>query len=186
MDLSKLIKCYDNVLPETFCNYFINFLEKNISSAKKYEEDGTPNFTKLDFTGFFDDDLSNQINTAVAYIFHEQAKIYAKDTDTEQFFPINYEFEALRVKKYMNNDSDEFRTHVDIGDAATSTRFLNMFCYLNDVEQGGETKFPFLQQSFKPKRGSLLIFPPYWFFPHSGEKPISGPKYLLATNLHYC
>lgn len=186
MNIQNLIRCYDDVLPETFCNYFINFLEKNINSAIKYEEDGVPNFTRLDFTGYFDDEIHSQVNTAVAYMFHEQAKIYAADTGTEQFFPTNYEFEALRVKKYYNNDFDEFKTHVDIGDAATSTRFLNMFCYLNDVEHGGETKFPFLELSFKPKRGSLLIFPPYWFFPHSGEKPVSCAKYLLATNLHYC
>lgn len=185
MDLSNLIKYYDDVLPETFCNYFINFFENNIGKAQRFEEDGVPNFTKIDFTGFSNDELHEQVNNAVAYIFHEQAKKYALDTGTQAFFPFEHSFEALRVKKYYNNNFDEFALHVDIGNLPTSSRFLNMFCYLNDVEEGGETTFPNLQLSFKPKKGSLLVFPPYWFFPHTGEKPISGPKYLLATNLHY-
>ena len=55
--------------------------------------------------------------------------------------------------------------------------------YLNDVENGGETEF--LNVSIKPKAGTLVVFPPLWMFPHKGNAPISGSKYLLSTYLHY-
>jgi len=37
----------------------------------------------------------------------------------------------------------------------------------------------------KPKKGTLIIFPPLWMFPHKGNPPISESKYLLSTYLHY-
>ena len=36
-----------------------------------------------------------------------------------------------------------------------------------------------------PKKGRLVMFPPMWMFPHNGKPPISGPKYILSTYLHY-
>ena len=61
--------------------------------------------------------------------------------------------------------------------------FITYLWYLNDVETGGNTIFrDFMIQ---PKRGSLLVFPPMWMFPHKGEPPISGSKYIMSTYLHY-
>lgn len=185
MQLENYIRCYEDVLPDTFCNFFINYFEANKEKAEHFQNNGYPNFTKIDFTTLADEKLLEEINTAVAYMFHSSAQKYAEDVDMVEFFPKGYSFELIRIKKYETNDLDEFKLHVDVADRASSTRFLNLFCYLNDVEEGGETTFPNLGLSFKPKRGSLLIFPPYWFLPHTGEKPISNPKYLLATNLHY-
>ena len=37
----------------------------------------------------------------------------------------------------------------------------------------------------KPKKGTLIIFPPLWMFPHKGNPPINESKYLLSTYLHY-
>ena len=185
MELSNLIRCYDNVLPETFCDFFINYFEANKASAQRFDNEGYPNFTKIDFTTLADEELLKEVNTAVAYMFHTSALKYAEEVGMSEFFPKHHSFELIRIKKYETNDLDEFKLHVDVGDIASSSRFLNLFCYLNDVEEGGETTFPNLGLSFKPKKGSLLVFPPYWFLPHTGEKPISNPKYLLSTNLHY-
>jgi len=53
------------------------------------------------------------------------------------------------------------------------------------VEEGGETYFTGIGKCIVPKRGRLLIFPPLWMFPHSGEEVISNTKYILSTYLHY-
>jgi hypothetical protein len=55
--------------------------------------------------------------------------------------------------------------------------------YLNDVETGGETVFKDL--IIQPKKGTLLIFPPLWMFPHKGNAPIGESKYIMSTYLHY-
>jgi len=48
---------------------------------------------------------------------------------------------------------------------------------------GGETRF--VDVMIKPKKGNLLVFPPLWMFPHAGLIPISSPKYIISTYLHY-
>ena len=62
---------------------------------------------------------------------------------------------------------------------------LVMFFYLNDVEEGGETKFKFEstgeELSIKPEAGSVVCFPPTWQYPHKGCTPISGPKYVISS-----
>jgi hypothetical protein len=76
-----------------------------------------------------------------------------------------------------------FDTHVDVQDYASARRYLAFLWYLNDVEDGGKTVFTGL--TIAPKRGTLIVFPPLWMFPHKGEPPISGPKYILSGYLHY-
>lgn len=185
MQLSDFVVCYDDVLPHNYCEFFINFFEANKEVAERYDNEGAPNFYKLDFTGISDAKLYKDINHSTAYMFNQYAVKYAEGLGLKEFFPKDYAFELIRIKKYDNNDYDEFKMHVDVGDRESSPRFLNLFCYLNDVEEGGETTFPNLGLSFKPKKGSLLMFPPNWFFPHAGCKPVSNPKYILATNLQY-
>ena len=60
-----------------------------------------------------------------------------------------------------------------------------MMWYLNDVEEGGSTEFTEFELAIQPKAGSLLIFPPFWMFPHKGNLLKTGKKYLLSTYLHY-
>ena len=36
-----------------------------------------------------------------------------------------------------------------------------------------------------PRATRLLVFPPFWTHPHAGLKPISGPKYVMMSYLHY-
>ena len=38
------------------------------------------------------------------------------------------------MKKYMPNNIDEFKEHVDVGDYASARRFLVFFLYLDDNE----------------------------------------------------
>ena len=37
----------------------------------------------------------------------------------------------------------------------------------------------------KCKKGNVLVFPPMWTHPHSGEKPLNKPKYIIGSYLHY-
>ena len=44
-------------------------------------------------------------------------------------------------------------------DLACGPRILTFFLYLSDVEEGGETAFPVLGISVKPKKGKALLWP---------------------------
>ena len=55
---------------------------------------------------------------------------------------LKYAFEEFRIKMYRNNEYDEFKDHVDVGNYNSARRFLVCFLYLNDVGAGGYTNFP--------------------------------------------
>ena len=107
------------------------------------------------------------------------------ELDLRERFPPRNTIEQIRLKHYAANGIDRFDNHVDIGDHDSARRFLVLFFYLNDVEEGGETTFTHLDYSVKPKQGSCLLFPPTWMYPHAGEKPVSNDKYIVGTYLHY-
>lgn len=100
-------------------------------------------------------------------------------------FPEKFGFEEIRMKKYDNNGKDQFGSHVDVGDYKSARRFLVILFYLNTVEVGGETFFPDIEKIYSPRAGSVIIFPPMWMFRHEGRMPISSPKYVIGSYLHY-
>lgn len=57
-------------------------------------------------------------------------------------------------------------------------RQYTLFAYLNDVDEGGETSFPKVNQTFRPQRGAALFWrnakdinTPYVDSLHSGDPP---------------
>lgn len=92
-------------------------------------------------------------------------------------------FELPRVKRYRVGGTDQFETHYDVRTRESLGRYLVCLWYLNDVAEGGETAFPALRMSVQARRGRLVMFPPYWLFPHAGRAPLSGDKYVAMLYL---
>ena len=61
-----------------------------------------------------------------------------------------------------------------------SNRCVAWMVYLNDVELGGHTEFPYQEKSFKPTQGDVLMWPAYWTHPHRGCEVSEGTKYILT------
>ena len=193
-ELIDYVKVYDDVLSATECDHLIELFEKNTPTSNPFYRVSTYQWAE-DYRRFTEAEITNveafkEIVNPLYSIANDVYHHY-KD-DCGRFFPEKVGFENFRMKRYDNNDNDQFGWHADVGDYPSARRFLVMFFYLNDVEQGGETQFEFNQEYSKstyftvnPKRGRMVVFPPMWMFPHRGCKPISGPKYILSTYAHY-
>jgi hypothetical protein len=59
---------------------------------------------------------------------------------------------------------------------------LAVLIYLNDTEYGGETSFPLLKRSIKPKVGRIVVFPSYFTHMHYG-KTASSDKYVVVSHI---
>lgn len=67
-------------------------------------------------------------------------------------------------------------------------RLFTTLCYLNNVEDGGETEFPHLKIKVKPKLGRVLIFGntrlgtnvPHPHSHHAGRSVTSGAKFAMS------
>ena len=109
----------------------------------------------------------------------------AQNVPQAKYLPQVKYLEEFRIKKYAVGGQDRFDEHVDVVNHQSSRRCLAMLFYLNDIDSGGKTVFPYQNKEFTPKRGNVIIFPPTWEYPHLGEPPIGSPKYIMSTYLHY-
>ena len=189
-NLSNYIRVYDDVLPKETCDYLIkSFEEEKIKQNNQYLRHSDFSWQN-DYRSFLELNISQteSYKDFMPKYYSRTKQIYDhyKSIVGTDFFPQKFAFEDARLKKYEANDYDQFGWHIDVGDKASASRYLVMFTYLNDVEVGGETQFEGeLDYTVKPVCGRMVVFPPMWMFAHRGKKPISCPKYILSTYLHY-
>lgn len=74
--------------------------------------------------------------------------------------------------------------HFENAGFKSSRRLLVWSIFLNDVEEGGELEFLYYPFRAKPKKGDMILFPPYYTHLHRGNPPISNTKYI-ATGWFY-
>ena len=183
IDLNDLVKIYDNAIEGDYCDFLISLFEGQPQLQVRVENENRPNFTEINLTE--NHKISRDITNVHNYLIKKTIEYrdeYYKFID-DRVFPKEHAFEQFRIKRYNPGGSDLFDTHVDVQDYSSARRYISYLYYLNDVEDGGKTVFNGL--TIKPRKGTLVVFPPLWMFPHKGEPPISGPKYILTTYLHY-
>ena len=168
------------VLPTNFCDYLINLYETNAGNHERVDIDSKPTFTQLNLNKYHANVVSNLCN-----YFSVALDFYKKDVPQAKYLPQVKYLEEFRIKKYAVGGQDRFDEHVDVVNHNSSRRCLAMLFYLNDIDSGGKTIFPYQNKEFTPKRGNVIIFPPTWEYPHLGEPPIGSPKYIMSTYLHY-
>jgi len=183
IDLNDLIHVYENALDPEICDFFISVFDEVSHLHETIQNEGKPNFTQFNVTENKNatEELDKIHNHMIKKVY-EYRDLYYEFVDS-RVFPSEHAFEQFRIKKYNTGGEDRFDTHVDVKSYSSARRFLSFMWYLNDVEVGGETVFKDL--TIQPKKGTLLVFPPLWLFPHKGNAPISGPKYIMSTYLHY-
>ena len=87
---------------------------------------------------------------------------------------------VFNMQKYV--DGGHFkRHHFESSSRFTRHRVLVWMIYLNDVEKGGETYFPYYEKRIKPKKGMMLLWPAEFTHTHAGEEVLKGhDKYIMT------
>ena len=185
----EYISYWDDVLTKEQCSMIIDRFEKNVDQQVDTTLEGHRHFKEMNITSNLSEwsDVQDLLLDKMQEYLAKYKTVFSID---EKVWPTELGFEQFRIKKYEPNGVDEFAFHVDVGNHASARRFLVFFWYLNDVERGGETTFQKNSKSreelsVKPTAGRMLVFPPFWTHPHTGTKPISGPKYIIGGYLHY-
>ena len=182
-NLNEFIQVYDDVLEPNICEFLIGIFEQFQTGHERIQNDNKQCFTQYNLTE--NCKIAEQVDQVHNHLIRKTLEYKEKyyELMDARCFPPEHAFEQFRIKKYNPGGEDLFDTHVDVINHETARRYLSFFWYLNDVETGGHTQF--LDTSVIPKTGRLVMFPPMWMFPHKGQAPLSGPKYLLHTYLHY-
>ena len=192
--MDRYIKIYDDVIDADSCNLLIGKFESaeedQYEVIRQAERDKAIAFTQINLANHAD---WASVQNGMLEVFQDYILQYINDCNIQpKQWPQTYGYEAIRIKRYLDNDYDRFDPHVDVMNSETSKRFLAFFVYLNDVDEGGETQFVQFKKpgthiplKIKPQQGRLLMFPPQWMYYHAGLKPVSNSKYLIHSYCHY-
>jgi hypothetical protein len=103
-------------------------------------------------------------------------------TQYQMQYNINMQYmEAINYVRYKENQ--HFQVHSDHGFSYTCT--VSSVMYLNDEYDGGELWFPYLDLTFKPEAGDVVLFPSTYIFAHAAKPVTRGTKYSAVTMFDY-
>jgi prolyl 4-hydroxylase len=181
--LQHYLRCYDADLDAQLCaqlitsfNGLARFQRGNGRGVREGLEHSA--WTELDISP-----LSDQAFRALLLEHIDRAlERYNRDIGLRIAVPSAARISELVIKRYRPGAGERFQLHFDAINAVAN-RYLVFLWYLNDVAEGGETCFPDLGVSVRPRAGRLLMFPPYWMYQHEAPPPVSGDKYILSTYL---
>ena len=185
-NMAYYVRFYGNALPNYSCDYLVEQFEEHKELHIEQQQD-VFKFNQLDISANRDKTPWNNVHDIMAKVTMQAFERYKADTyfDESPRFPLQMSLENFRINRSLNNGIDGFGNHCDIGNYASARRFLTVLYYLADVEEGGDAAFPILDISFKPTKGSVLLFPSNHLYLHCGLKAISNPKYIMTSFCSY-
>jgi len=181
--LHDYCKSYSNHLEEDICDELIAMFKWKPDLHIRYDDGGFPNMTQLNFSRH--KLIHPQLHQHLVERAFDGIEKYRKDVTETKFWPKNFAFEQFRIKHYREGGQDRFDEHIDSNDLISGKRFMIFFWYLNTPEDGGDTIITNMNMHFQAIKGNLLMFPPFWMYPHAGAPVLKGDKYLLSSYLHY-
>lgn len=102
--------------------------------------------------------------------------------DYESRYNIRMDFmEAINYVRY--NEGQHFNVHADHGFSYICT--VSSVMYLNDDYEGGELWFPYLDVTYVPKYGDIVLFPSTFIYSHASKPVTRGTKYAAVTMFDY-
>jgi hypothetical protein len=182
-DLRHYVRVYDGSLEPALC---ARMLDSFARLARFHQMNGRELRRGLEASAWTELNVSRLADEAFLGSFRRTiAKALARyNADVGLAIPVpdSGVTSDLVIKQYRPGGGEQFQLHFDAVHHVAN-RYLVLLWYLNDVAEGGETRFPQLDLAVAPRTGRLLMFPPYWMFQHEGAPPLSGDKYIVSTYL---
>ena len=94
------------------------------------------------------------------------------------------EISSFNIQRYDPGGHFQ-KVHSERTTVGTSHRVLAWMTYLNDVEDGGSTRFVHQDMEVQPEKGKTLIWPAEWTHAHAGEVLNAGQKYIITGWMHF-
>ncbi len=181
--LRHFIRTYDDDLDAVDCERLLQLLR---SMGRYAQPNGREIRAGLEESAWTELNLNRVAEPGLLGEFHARVDRaldrYNADVGLQIPLPPSPHRSPLVMKRYRPSGDERFQLHFDAINHVAD-RYLVLLWYLNDVADGGETRFPQLDIAVQARRGRLLIFPPYWMYQHEGAAPLSGDKFIVSTYL---
>jgi len=185
----NLVSIHTQAISPSLCQRTIDYFDNHIEESKQSAIANPDFIDPLDFRRSQeiclqwpqkkgDDTLCFDLANAIVPLMDEYFKKYS------QFLPKRpTQYEQIHLLKYEANDG-WYHFHSDNDGTPESNidnRVISVIIYLNDVKEGGETEFEYIDVGpIKPNQGDVIMFPSGKSHCHRGNIPISGQKYIAV------
>lgn len=177
------IKVFENVIPESLCDMILKEYPPGDRSWRPAMVGG----------GVIDQQVRNVENIKIddpSVIYHNfQKRQQIVSEMTEVMFWIMHGFRKIAPAIMFESNSGYdllkysegcfYREHID--SFMAQPRHLAVSLHLNDDYEGGEFAFYNKDLRFKAKKGSALVFPSNFMYPHEILPVTSGTRYSIIT-----
>lgn len=186
------IGVYDGVFTPEYCNAAIRKMEKSFSLGFGHTRQDADDMDKhhkddiqiyphhfTDARAVLSDEMSLEFNKKfwdVCYAEYLKKYSVLKELEKHTIYGIKMQ-KTIVGGGYHIWHSENSR--------ADNNRLLAYIVYLNDVEEGGETEFLYQHKRFKPKQGTVVIWPAGFTHTHRGNPPLSNTKYIMTGWVEY-
>lgn len=178
----------NNFLSDEECKLFIDLGNKNLKKAMvglqktSNGRSGSNNW------------ISHNFNDLTKKIANRISKLVNISLDNAESFQVIHYNKNQQYKKHfdawMHDNSKKTLKKMKYG----GQRMLSCLCYLNDVDEGGQTKFIKLNKEVTPTKGTLLVFSNtikdtnirHPMSLHAGMPVIKGEKYAFTIWFREC
>jgi hypothetical protein len=189
----NFIGIYENVLPNLACDELVDFFEKCDKLGLTYNRQQSDNVSKLhkndDSLFLIHTKVLDLLNYNIVETVHNAFwnGAYRQYAERYPILPTlgNHQIFSYKIQRTQVGGGYHI-WHAEQGDKLTSDRLLSFTCYLNDVDEGGETEFLYYPKRVAAKKGTFLLFPGTFTHTHRGNPPISNTKYIITGWVQFC
>ena len=113
-------------------------------------------------------ELQAQYQSELDSVINLYKEEYSFLKEIEDFEIAKFNDSGVQIQMYDPKSSYSLLHCENNGNPIVINRCLAFMTYLNDVDDGGGTHFPYQDLSIKAEKGLTLIWPVYWTHPHIG------------------
>jgi len=180
--MEDFVGVYDNALPKEDCKFIIDWFESSADLQEIGKSAAGINREVKDSTDIAcvmssNIPVSNLIHEALHSCFKKYVGSF-KILDHLAMFALN---PGYNLQRYYPNQG-YFNEHCENvgGHGIDSKRVLAWTIYLNDVTDGGGTRYTLLNKDIDAVEGRLVLFPAYWTHAHHGIVSPTQTKYIAT------
>ena len=174
--LESNIFVIENVISDSLCNELVELVNTSPLMFKDFSKDGKNNAECYEFLlsdHLQDNKYKNYDNLLVPIVYNCFDTVKKLRRDLKISMDSGYSLRKFYGKTY---------DHIDwIYEDKNESRVLTLIIFLNDNYEGGVFNFTSHNISYRLKKGSALLFPPYWTHPHN-VTPVKNGHYRYTIN----
>ena len=173
--IQEYIKCYENILDPKVCERIVTEDSQNFARATTNDGDITP------MRNCYQKKVNDEFDSIIFQCVGEIIKRYEKDF---KYFAtgLSCEDTGYHHLLYKGEEKGEYKDHVDHYDL--HPRVLSCSIILNDDYDGGDFSFFEGEHRIPKKKGSAVVFPSTFCFPHAIIPVSNGDRHSIITWIH--